>query len=393
MKYFKDLIRLFKSKVITYTFLLIILLSAIFLRRFYKNDGLYYMLIIFVFSYFIQTLLLLKKNYAFYILRVIMVFLISIEIYALYKESIRKDVYFHEHKPINPNGEEIISHCFMHGKDTIFNVVYVHDSLRRRIPETQEEIENICDIKKIKHAIFLGCSFTEGEGLDYYSTFPFMFEQLNPEYKSYNYGIRGSGPHDIALLFNNADIINRSAIKEKDGFALYTFIPDHFNRVYGGSLYFLSHQIKLFHNIYIENDSIVTKKLPAWHISLVKIINNVSLLKRYLKIRLDYPHNKDFYRRFADIVNYIAKKYWEINPQGNFYVAFYPNREYFYPYRDYNEYSEWIDYLNPEIKILKTDLPSDLSERMGEYTISYDGHPTKLLNEYYINKINELIEK
>ena len=390
MKYFKDLIALFKSKIITYTFLLIILLSAIFLRRFYKNDGLYYMLIIFVFSYFIQTLLLLKKNYAFYVFRVIMVFLISIEIYALYKDSIKINVqhsYYRE--PISPNREEIISHCCIYGKDTIYNVVYVRDSLGRRIPETKEEIENIYDINNKKHALFLGCSFTEGEGLDYFSTFPFMFEQLNPEYKSYNYGVRGNGPHDIALLFNNAKIINQSAIKEKDGFTLYTFIPDHLNRVYGGSFYFTWKPIKLFHNIYIENDSIVTIKLPVWHIHLVKIINNVALLKRYLKIELRYPHNEDFYRRFADIVNYIAKKYWEVNSQGNFYIAFYPYPEFELEYKD----PKWINYLNPEIKILKFDLPPDLYERYDEYIIKNDGHPTKLLNEYYINKINELIEK
>ena len=353
------------------------------------------MLVIFVFSYFIQALLLLKKSYVFYIFRVIIIFLIGIQAVWIIQERNEKS------KHINIEGSGHVSnyipHTMIYNNDTLFNVLYVRDSCRRRI----SEIQTISDINDIigdkKHAIFLGCSFTMGYGLDYSSTFPFMFEQLKPEYKSYNYGIGGYGPHHTALLFDDGiDVINKSTIKEPHGFALYTFIKDHLRRVYGSSS-FLVTALPLIENkekcilkksfyidVYVENDSLVVRKISLWHKITVNVLNNVALF-RYLNITLPYPKTEKFYQRFADIVNHMAKKYWEINPEGDFYIGIYPEK--------WEKDLAWTSYLNPKIKVLEPDIPPDYYERFDEYVIKpdVDWHPTKLSNIYYINEIIRLI--
>ena len=391
MNYFKNLKELLKDKAITNTVLLIIALTSLFLtRKFCVDTGLFYLWFVFISSYVIQTFLLLKKSYVFYVFRVVMVFLIAIQAYWIY-DGYRRATIKTDYFGSMIMSSEYTPHGLVHNdNDTIFNVIYRCDDWKRRIPETRGEVKDTSNIENKKHAIFVGCSFTAGYGLDNSSTFPFLFEQLNPEYKSYNYGSNGYGTHNIALLFDSgSNVINKSLIKEKDGFMLYTYITDHLDRVYGTSDYLSWAPTTFVHNVHIDHDSLVIKELPVWHRFLVVIIHKITnriALFRYLNVQLNYPRSEKFYRRFADIVNYIAKKYWEINPLGDFYVAI-------YPYWTTNDTLIWTNYLSPSIKVLKMNPPADFYERLDEYTIWSDGHPAKLLNEYYINKVNELIRQ
>jgi len=231
------------------------------------------------------------------------------------------------------------------------------------------------------HAVFFGCSFTFGDGLMYSSTFPYLFEKLNPDYKSYNYGASGFSPQQIALLFDKqVNIINSETVPEKKGFALYTYINDHLNRVYGGSRFLRWGY--LVPDMYIENDSLIIKKWSKTRLLCSKVFKDVNLLSNF-DINFCYPHKKSFYERFAGIINYTAKKYWEPFPDNHFYVSIYPGQD-----KDLN----WTQYLDNKIVILKVDTPADYNDKRKYEVSQLDHHPSKVSNVYYVEELTRLIK-
>jgi hypothetical protein len=388
--YLEHLASLLKSKKIL-NVLLLILLSATFLAgKIYDNNFvLKSFLVLFVLTFLIQNFLLLKKCYLLYIFRLILFFLIGFQIVWVVQlkttEREKKlgstrelDERFGDRMRSNVQGEDMIG---LWKDETLYHVLFSTDSVGRRISETQTPTDTLSELP-LKHAIFYGCSFTFGEGLSYSSTFPALFEQRHPDFKSYNYGVDGWGPQQSALLFDSrVNTINRSTIEEPNGFVLYTFISDHLERVYGGSLYFTWAPFST-PDVFVENDSLIVKPRNKSRLFLSRILNNVGLT-RLLHINIQYPKTELFYKRFADILNYSAKKYWEMNPSGRFYVGVYPN----YPECDLT----WIQYLDPKIKVLQPEVPADIKQNRDKYHIPHDGHPTEALNVYYVEKISELM--
>jgi hypothetical protein len=389
-RYFRNLARLLKSKIILFSGLLIMLIATIVVDKIYEpGDVLYYFLISFVLSFVVQSLLLLRKCYVLYIFRVILFFLIVSQITWVVRAKSRVE------KRVEVNGINVkdpvlgfridrnihgVYNTTFLGNDTVYHVRYSTDSLGRRISEDTLATDTIASMDK-EHALFLGCSYTFGEGLNYTSTVPFLFAQRNQDYQSYNYGNSGCGPHQMVLFFDEgANTINRSVIKESNGFAIYTFLEDHLNRVYGGS-YYLSWANDT-PDTYIENGSLVVRDRSKMHLFLAYIINNVGLVRMF-HIERNYPKTEIFYKRFADIISYMAKKYWEINPEGDFYIGVYPMAQ--------TPDLAWTKLLNQRIKILQVDPPSDYFQDPDKYKIKHDGHPSGQLNAYYVEKITELM--
>jgi hypothetical protein len=350
--------------------------------------GYCYLLGLFIISFFVQHLFLKKKSYILYIFRIILFFFLGYQVLWLSEHSKTmpekrsektrqtKNSLLGFVTPFNEHGNY---NTVIFNNDTVYHVQYSTDSYGRRI---SEELSDTL-IKKDKHAVFIGCSYTFGEGLSYSSTTPSLFEQANLEYKSYNYGIRGGGPHQFALLFNDGiNTINRSSIKETEGFALYTYYIDHMDRVYGSSNYYRWAPYSV-PDVYVENDSLIVKRKSLLHLFLCEAYNKIRLLKP-LGLRMEIPKTEKFQKRFAGIVDYMAKKYWEINPNGNFYVGVYPGSSY---------NLEWVPFLNPKIKVIIVDNPADYFQNIDKYRILNDTHPTKKFNEYYIKEITKFIQE
>ncbi len=115
--------------------------------------------------------------------------------------------------------------------DTIYNVEYSFDSVGRRIyPEPANSHYKT-------HAIFIGCSMTLGEGINTDGTYAALLTHLDTTIHSYNYGMRGWGPHQTLHLFGQLNTISNAAIKEDSGVCIYTYINPHLWRVYGGLRY------------------------------------------------------------------------------------------------------------------------------------------------------------
>jgi hypothetical protein len=229
-----------------------------------------------------------------------------------------------------------------------------------------------------KHILLLGCSFTFGEGLPYHETIGYDFETALKKYNAYNYGIIGSGPHQFALLFKpGIDIINKTAVRQDSGFAIYTYVDDHLNRVYGGSRY-LSYGSSS-PDVYVENNELIAKKRSGFAFWLNSYSNKSQLLQ-YFNVAATYPKSEDFYRRFAGIINYTASKYWALYPGNKFLVGLYPA---------FAQDTAWVKYLDKNIKVIPVPLPADYHQNPAKYHISmkYDIHPSKYFNQYYVNYI------
>ena len=396
--YFFKLQEILKAQSISYFILIILSASFILLMAnaaFYSQSGImvnwfvFGSISLFVASFILQSLLLREKCYPLFIFRVLIVILLVIQVgyriqqyasavHAIGTYTQRDTLLGHR---IKPN-----LHNSWNGRtrrnDTIYNICFSSDSFSRRIPDDAFMEKYLMNpTHPNKHAMFFGCSFTFGEGLMYASTFPSLFESLNADYKSYNYGVPGYGPHQIALLFDKQiNTINEEAVPEEKGFALYTYIDDHLNRVYGRNIYLRWNGDPSL--VFIENDSLSIKRwssTPEWYF---KLVNEVNIFKMFYIGA--YPKEEAFYKRFADIVNYIAKKYWELKPGNHFYVGIYPG---------YDKDLNWVQYLDGKIIVLRVEIPPDYDNKSKYEVHRYDYHPSGAANAYYAEELTRLMNE
>lgn len=85
------------------------------------------------------------------------------------------------------------------------------------------------DSAKNKNAIFLGCSFTFGAGLNDEETLPYLIGQ-NSNYNTYNFAFGGYGPQQAMLLFKRNFGLLPGSENTK---VIYIYIDGHIRRVTG----------------------------------------------------------------------------------------------------------------------------------------------------------------
>lgn len=390
------IINLLQEKKLQYVLLSIIfIILAVWPVLFpHKIKITYFLVILLYISFVTQRILSIKKSYALYLFQVFILIFMGFEIVSGVLNTNKNKTYCYNENFYIPDtilGLRLRPNCFkqrytkLNEKDTVFDFYYSSDEFSRRITEEGIKSDTTKDNIKKKHAVFLGCSFTFGEGLNYRSAFPFLFESMYSDFKSYNYGLPNYGPHQISLLFDEGiNTINNSTIPEDSGICVYTFIYDHLNRVYGGSAYLSTAGAINSPDVYVNENKLVRKKRSNIQKYTTWLLNNSETMK-YFNISITYPKTEKFYRRFAGIINYTAEKYWHIKPSGEFYVSLYPES---HCVTD----TSWIKYLDRKIKVLKPPTPIDF-ETNPDYKFKNDGHPTKELNLYYVNEFSKLIFK
>ncbi len=393
--YFQKFNEILKENRFSYFFLLFI--GVVIFNWAYQGYIKYFLIFLFVLSllsFAVQSVILLKKNIYLYTFRIFLIILLCFEVVFGFLNSNDKSSITGYYDYVvsdsvlgwrfKPNCDQVRS-TKIYNDDTVYDVYYSSDKYSRRKQYSFDELNpNFLSDKK-KHAIFLGCSFTFGQGLNYESTFPYLFERENPDYKSYNYGFSNYAPHEFCFFFDKGvNIVNNVSVPQDSGFCMYSYIDDHLNRVFGSSDYLSNANTKDSPEVFIKNNKLILKKRSCVKKMTSWFLNNSETLK-YFGIKTTYPKNDEFYRRFADIVNYTACKYWELKPFGDFYVSLYPNK---YCVID----TSWIKFLDKKIILLKTNSPKDFDSNKS-YLIKNDGHPNKQLNLYYAQEITKSIIK
>lgn len=108
----------------------------------------------------------------------------------------------------------------------VYSQTYHFDEhVLRKIPAAKPGLD--------KFLLFLGCSFTWGEGVTEEESFVNRITRAAGPVNAYNLGMGGYGPNvTLSLLKNGKGDLRLSGIRGTEGTAIYTFIDDHMPRVF-----------------------------------------------------------------------------------------------------------------------------------------------------------------
>lgn len=114
--------------------------------------------------------------------------------------------------------------------EKIYEVLYMFDKYGRR------RLGGSTDTKK-SPALFLGCSFTLGEGVEGHESFPAQFGIHAPQFQPYTMAFHAWGPANLLMLAREPEFAAdlRQLKNAATGVIVYTYIDHHLNRVIGAS--------------------------------------------------------------------------------------------------------------------------------------------------------------
>ncbi len=189
------------------------------------------------------------------------------------------------------------------------------DSLSRRItPEPALSAE--------KYAMFLGCSYTYGDGVSNNETMPYYFQHESAKYKAYNLGYLAYSPlHALARLQHGSV---EKGIVEKNGFAVFTYINDHIDRVIPATRWIELTKGKF---PYLNQSNMQTEGL---FVDRRRVYSNLVLnaqtsgIKQLFKLGYPKYHSEKHYQLVIDILKQTKLEYVKRFKNNNFFVAIFP---------------------------------------------------------------------
>ncbi len=268
--------------------------------------------------------------------------------------------------------------------ELVYDVTYTRKNGLRVVPASNQYSQDA--------AIFLGCSFTFGEGLGDHATIPNQFNlHSGGQYNVKNYGFHGYGPHQ---MLKNIKQKVRSDIEGMDGnhVAFYTFIPDHIKRAAGKTKWDRSGP-----RFEIENDELVYK--GSFNFQSPEYFGQSNTVRRVLtalqKSRIYYQvfiardvNQKDLDRTIA----IISRSNQLLSEMGvDFHVAVWDLYHIGYAFHTQDDFDYFIEQLEKEnISMLKISSLID-SERILDYTLhQHDAHPNEKATELIARELRAL---
>ncbi len=171
-------------------------------------------------------------------------------------------------------------------------------------------------------AVFFGCSFTFGDGLNDDETMPYYFEKLNPGFRSYNYAFFGYSTRHMLTWIDKFELGKQ--IAEKKGIGVYVYITDHVNRntPSAGWISFYNGYFPDIDKSSLEPAGVYRDNHPFLYKAGMWLFD--SNIRR--NFRVDFPlkyRDKD-YKFTADLIKKSAEDFGNKFPASDFYVILYP---------------------------------------------------------------------
>lgn len=217
-----------------------------------------------------------------------------------------------------PAASKTVNLALRKGNKYIYNACYTTDSLRRRI----------CPVSQYayKYAIFFGCSYTFGEGVNNEETLPWLFGKKDTSFRTYNYGFGRYGPHQMLALLETNQLQNE--VKGDNGFAVYTFINNHVNRaICDMSTFAWAAEGPCYQN---ENRHLVYKgsfrNTRPWRYTLFNILSQSNIFN-YFSINIPFRLSDKDFEFIAEIILAASKEYSRQFGNDNFFVLLYPGTD------------------------------------------------------------------
>lgn len=180
----------------------------------------------------------------------LVVVLISLEAYAFYTYRIRcaPIVYRHAHMLKN-NPDEYIKQNMPHYElPRKYDYKKIVSVLKTRFYLGSEK----------RAIITIGCSYTDGVGLNYNQTFAAKLNKYTRRL-IYNRGLSASGPQFVYRQLSDENFTNEIPDAE---YVIYTFIYDHFKRVYRTMVQMYSSDLSLRYDV--KNGKLKERFRPFW---------------------------------------------------------------------------------------------------------------------------------
>ena len=269
--------------------------------------------------------------------------------------------------------------CLQNGR-VLYDVVYTTNRFGLRV--APHDIQPVQIDSNVRRVLFFGCSFTFGEGVNDNETLPFVFENnSHGKYWAYNFGIPGSGPHQMLALLESGTL-DHVLEGQRPVAAIYQALSGHIQRVafkdYSRALhiswgpeYFLDSSNKL----------LLKKKSVTQSSSLLGILNKSFSFHDFLSI-LSLQKSEADRKLFIEIVKR-SKEIFESKYGGKFYVIYW-------------DWGDWDDQVTIEalrrerIQVIPvSNILEKYKKNIEKYHLE-EGHPNKfayqILAQYLLNE-------
>jgi hypothetical protein len=222
-----------------------------------------------------------------------------------------------------------------------------------------------------KFLLFLGCSFTYGEGVKDDQTLPYYTTEFSTEYFPYNYGFHGNGPFDILAKLETTDFAKE--VKEKNGIVIYTFIDAHIRRTVGSTGVASWNSRRVYYQLTKDGKLVRKGSFESARPVLTRFYKILSKSRLLKSLKVEIPPritDKDVQltaRVIEEMKHQVADKF----PKSSFYVVIYPGSKYS---------SLLIRYLKEkDIRYLDYSKLFAGKKEKGQYVLSQeDKHPNPL---------------
>lgn len=190
------------------------------------------------------------------------------------------------------------------------------DSLGRRTTPLPDSLP------RSRYALFLGCSYTYGDGVSDTQTLPYYFQALAPDYRAYNYGYMAYSPLHMLARLQQGTL--ESEIPQKDGFAVYTLINDQLDRVIPATRWIELTQGKF---PYLDEKTMQTAGVFA---DKRRVYTQAVLrfqgtgLQQIMKWGYPRMHTTEHYQLLVDIIKKSEEEYKQRFGNDHFYVVIFP---------------------------------------------------------------------
>ncbi len=206
--------------------------------------------------------------------------------------------------------------------EVIYDVIYTIDEYGRRITPVLNSDQ------RDKFMLFVGGSFTIGEGVEDHQTMPAYVGTRPSEYRPYNYGFHGFGPFDVLTRMQHMNF--KDQIKEKNGVLIYTFIDDHIHRCIG-SMRVIRWKAPHPYYQYTKQSGFVRKgsfKTGRPLLTFAYEMISKSKILRFLNITLPLKISEKHLELTTQTLAAIKDEFHNLYPNDKFYVLFYPGSKY-----------------------------------------------------------------
>lgn len=256
------------------------------------------------------------------------------------------------------------------GKE-IFGAHYTIDSHGRRMTTVASASE------KEYYALFFGCSFTFGEGVNDNRTLPYFLGKFAPCYKPYNYAFIGYGPQQMLAKLQTGTVSKE--IPEHKGILIYGYMGEpgvgHVERAIGSmAIYDWTRHFPHYHldskgNLVRNGD--FTSGRPILSLAYRALLH--SAMVRVSGIDYPFRLNDEHVNLTARIVKQSAKTYEKEFGNNDFYVLIFPGAV------EWSSRKLAVDLRKAGIKVLDYSKVKEFSA--AGYRIPGDEHPSPRWNE------------